>query len=324
MDHHALHPPPPSAGSVTPADSRSAGFVLAIVAWLFSAGVYIAVKWAADDMPPWAMTFWRVSVAGIVLVPLVARQLREIVAAWRAHPVGVVFVGTMGLCLSQGFMFTALTYTNAINAGIIFAASPLLIAILAVPVLGESLRVVQVLAAIVALLGTVVVACRGDPEVLATLDLNQGDVWALGSAVCFACYTVLLRRLKLALSGLPLLVLMLASASLVSAPLYLWELAREGASAISHRGFVAVAYAAIPGGALMYYLYNRSVVALGASTAGVAFYLQTVYIIILADALLGERLAPYHFAGIALIVAGVVAFTWAKAKRKEPAGASQT
>jgi drug/metabolite transporter (DMT)-like permease len=267
-------------------------------------------------MAPWAMTFWRVSIAGLALVPVVARNRGEVVAAWRAHPVGIVVVGALGLSFSQGFMFTALTYTNAINAGIIFAASPLFTAVLAAIVLGEPFGPWRLFSAVVALIGTVVVASQGNPDVLLRFDLNQGDVWALGAALCFACYTVFLRRLKLALSGLPLLALMLAAAAVVSAPLYGWELIHDQRSQVSVDGLIAVAYAAVPGGALMYYLYNRSVVALGAATAGVTFYLQTVFIIVLADILLGERLQTYHVVGIGLIVVGVSVFTLTKAERR--------
>jgi hypothetical protein len=31
----------------------------ATLCWLLSAGVYIAAKWVAAEMPPWALVFWR-------------------------------------------------------------------------------------------------------------------------------------------------------------------------------------------------------------------------------------------------------------------------
>jgi len=59
----------------------------------------------------------------------------------------------------------------------------------------------------------------------------------------------------------------------------------------------------------MYYLFNRSVEALGASKAGVFLYLQTVFVAILAYFFLGERLLPYHLVGAAFILTGVLLVT---------------
>ena len=56
----------------------------------------------------------------------------------------------------------------------------------------------------------------------------------------------------------------------------------------------------------MYYLFNRSVEALGASKAGVLLYLQTVFVAVLACWFLGEHLEAYHFVGAGFIFAGVL------------------
>jgi drug/metabolite transporter (DMT)-like permease len=72
------------------------------------------------------------------------------------------------------------------------------------------------------------------------------------------------------------------------------------------RGYLSLAYAAIPGGALMYFLYNWSIDALGASKAGVFIYTQMVFIAILAYLILGERIELYHIIGAGLIILGVV------------------
>jgi drug/metabolite transporter (DMT)-like permease len=55
----------------------------------------------------------------------------------------------------------------------------------------------------------------------------------------------------------------------------------------------------------MYYIYNRSVEALGAGRASMMLYLQTVFVAILAYLSLGESLHGYDLAGAAFIVAGL-------------------
>ncbi|TJU98291.1 MAG: DMT family transporter, partial [Mesorhizobium sp.] len=78
------------------------------------------------------------------------------------------------------------------------------------------------------------------------------------------------------------------------------------------------AYLAGPGGALMYYLYNKSVETLGASRASMLLYLQTVFVAMLAYLLLGEGLHDYDLVGAAFIVAGIVLATVVKSRPAQP------
>jgi drug/metabolite transporter (DMT)-like permease len=140
------------------------------------------------------------------------------------------------------------------------------------------------------------------------------------AAAFFALYTVLLKRAKFDLERLPLLVVLLGAAALTALPLYVWEMLHDERTALNATGLAALAYAAIPAGALMYYLFNRSIDELGASKAGVLLYLQPIFVAGLAYALLGERLHPYHLAGAALILVGVLLVTLIKPEAPAPAG----
>ena len=160
-----------------------------------------------------------------------------------------------------------------------------------------------------------IIVVRGDLLALLRLDLNPGELFIVGGAICFALYTVLLRKAKFDLARLPLLVVLLAGATSSSFPFYVWEIAHDDRTALNAKGLLALAYTVGPGGALMYYLFNRSVEALGASKAGVFLYLQTVFVAILAFFFLGERLLPYHLFGAGFILAGVVLITLFKPRR---------
>ncbi|HEY5288969.1 MAG TPA: DMT family transporter, partial [Caulobacteraceae bacterium] len=177
--------------------------------------------------------------------------------------------------------------------------------ILARFMLGEAMGPWQAFGSLVALAGMVVIVARGDLGALLALKMNIGELWIVASACCFAVYSVLLRRAKFALDALPLLQLLLCASALVALPLYMWEIFDGERTHLNASGLLALAYVAAPGGALMYYLFNWSVGALGAAKAGVFLYLQTVFVAILAYLLLGERLYLYHFEGAALIVVGV-------------------
>jgi drug/metabolite transporter (DMT)-like permease len=153
------------------------------------------------------------------------------------------------------------------------------------------------------------------------LDLNPGELWIVAGAFFFSLYTVLLRWANFDLQRLPLLVLLLGAAVLTALPFYLFELASDERSTLNASGLIALAYVAIPGGALMYYLFNRSIEALGAARAGVLLYVQTIFIAVLAYLILGEQLQTYHLDGAALNVAGLLLIILLKPKTKAAAKA---
>jgi drug/metabolite transporter (DMT)-like permease len=199
---------------------------------------------------------------------------------------------------------------------LILALMPIITMILARFFLNEALGAQQIVGSVLACAGMATIIARGDLFALVRLDLNAGDLFIVAAAVCFALYTILLRKAKFDLTRLPLLVLLLIGGMISALPFYIWEIMHDERTALNAKGTLALAYAAGPGGALMYYLFNRSVEALGASKAGVFLYLQTVFVAILAYFFLGERLLPYHLVGAGFILAGVLLVTLFKPHKR--------
>ena len=285
-----------------------------MLCWLFSAGVYIAARWANTEMPPWTLCFWRLTLAGAILLPFVHHHFPAMIKLARSRPVGLLTVGGVGLTVCQGLIFTGLHYTDATTAGIIMALAPVMTMILARLILGEALSIWQGVGAVLSLFGMIAIVARGDLAALAGLQVNPGELLILGGAFSFGLYTILLRRLKFDIERLPLLVLLLGAGAIVAAPLYGLELIGDERSALDGKGLLALAYVAVPGGAFMYYLYNRSVDMLGASRAGMMLYLQAAFVALLAYIFLDERLHAYHLVGAAIIVAGLLVANLLKPK----------
>jgi drug/metabolite transporter (DMT)-like permease len=277
-----------------------------VLGWLLSAGVYIAAKWAGPEMPPWTLCFSRLALAFLILLPVVRPHHGKMMALLRSRSLEVFIIGGIGLALCQGTIYVGLNYTDATTAGIIMALSPIITMVLARFVLGEPLGLWKALGALTALAGMLVIVAHGDLGALLRFQFNVGELWIVGSALCWGLYTVLLRRAKFGIELLPTVVLLLAAGALAALPLALWELVSGKHTALEVEGLLALAYMAAPGGALMYYIYNRSVEALGAGRASMLLYLQTVFVALLAYLLLGESLHGYDLAGAAFIVVGLV------------------
>ena len=307
MPHHALLHAVKTAphGTAQNDAQRSQAFGLLVLCWLMAGGVFVAVKWAGSFTPPWTMAFFRMLLATLCLLPFARSRYRDMATQLRAHFVVIILIA-VALAFTQGFLFTGMGYTTAITASIVFSVWPITAIILAALVLGERFTPWQAAGVILCFGGVLVIVTQGDPDKIVNLDFNAGDLWILGAVAGMSIYTVLLKKAKIDLPPLPLLILVLGTAALSSAPLFVWEIFHDARIAVDWHDIFVLAYVGIIGGGLMFLLYNSGVAVLGAAEASVTFYLQALFTAILAYLLLGEKLHLYHVAGIALIASGIV------------------
>jgi drug/metabolite transporter (DMT)-like permease len=154
----------------------------AIVAWGMT-GVLIK----AIDMGAIAIAFWRFLVyATFFSAYLRARGVHVNLSVLRRTLPG-------GLCLAGDVMlfFTAVKYTNIVNATTIGALQPLILAVVAVRLFGETVRRREIIIALVAIAGVVVVVVEsaGTPEWS-----PGGDLAAVGALLCWSAYWVFAKR----------------------------------------------------------------------------------------------------------------------------------
>jgi drug/metabolite transporter (DMT)-like permease len=295
----------PQTAARTPGEKTEAVGLLALC-WLLAAGVFIAVKWSGTYTPPWTLVFFRLLFATLFLLPFVASQYRQMGAQLRQHYKAIFLIGALGLAFTQGIVFTALHHSSAINVSIVFSIWPITTVIIAAVFLGDRLIPLQIFGVFLCFTGVLVIIAQGKPDTIIEMGVNNGDLLVLAAVLCFSFYTVMIKKVVIDLAALPLLVLILGSATLASAPFFIWEIMYDPRITIDWHDIVAIAYVAIPAGGIMYLLFNVGITMLGAAKASVTFYLQTLFTVILAYVLLGEQLHLYHAAGIALIAAGII------------------
>jgi len=115
-----------------------------------------------------------------------------------------------------------------------------------------------------------------------------------------ACVTV-----QLEAAGQPPVSRAVAFGDLVVLPLFVAELLFGRHMAVTPGNVAAIVSVALFSSVLAYIFWNQGVEQVGASVAGLFVHLMPVFGILLAWIFLGERLAAYHVAGIALILSGI-------------------
>lgn len=264
---------------------------------------------ATHVVPPIGLTFWRWTIAFLIILPFAAPGLlthgRRLIADWRRFLV----LGVLGQGISGAVVYYGLQRTGATNASLIYATSPVMVLAIAAVWLGEPIRLRQTLGILVAMAGVMVVLTRGDLDALLHLSLNLGDLLVLTGAVSWSVFTILLRQSR---NPLPVMTSFAANALagvLVLAPFYAWETLAVRPVPVTVATVLSIGGIALFASVLAFIAYQKTIGLMGAAQASTALYLSPLWAAVGSWALLGEGLEPFHLAGAALVLPGLALAT---------------
>jgi drug/metabolite transporter (DMT)-like permease len=284
---------------------------------LFWASNWIIGRALHTEIPPMAMTFFRWLIAIVILAPFAWPHVRRDWPVIRAHWKTMVALGAIGVGTHNGLAYLGLNYTTATNGVILNSFIPVLIIAISWIFLRERLTPIQCGGLLISLTGVLTVVSRGDVDTLLGFRLNVGDLFILLSMLMWAVYTIGLRWRPPGINLLSFLLVIAVVGDLSVVPLVVGEMALGRHVHWSWTVFGALVAVALFSSLLAYIVWNRGVEAVGANVAGLFVHLMPVFGVLLAWLFLGERVAPYHIAGIALILTGIWATSRFGAKHIE-------
>ena len=275
---------------------------LVMLLWAGNSIVGRAVRF---DVPPFTLAFLRWLGATLVLMPFAIGPLRR---DWRALLGGwkiVLLLGVLGIGAFNALLYSGLRHTTATNALLLQAAIPAAVMLLDRVLFGVRSAGWQMVGVTFSILGVVAIVFEGDPAAAMRLHFGLGDVLILAAVVVWAIYTVFLRQ-RPQVGPVSFVAATFAMGVLAMAPLAAWEWAQGMRVHWGGSVFGALAYVALLPSLLSYFLYNWAAGVVGPARAGQAITMMPLFGAFLSAALLGEALHLYHFAGMALIVLGIV------------------
>jgi drug/metabolite transporter (DMT)-like permease len=278
-----------------PADGM---LVAANVIWSLN---YATTKYAFERWSPIAFSGLRFATAGIALAILVR---------WREGGLGVerrdvrlvVVCGIVGIFLNQLTFTYAVDYTAAANVALILASAPAFAAVFAVMLGHERVRPAHWLALGLSLIGVGLVVMGGSN--LSGFSL-RGDLLAVGAALTWAGYTVLLRPLLGRYSAARISALVILIGAVILAPVTVVQVANQDFGSLGGLRWGAWVYSTIGPLLVTNWLYFRARHRVGAARATLYMYLQPFLGAVFAAWLLGEKLVAIQLIGGAVIVGGV-------------------
>jgi drug/metabolite transporter (DMT)-like permease len=280
-------------------------YLIAIIPPLTGAGNFLVAKATAGDIGPMALLYWRWAVAWLVLFPFVIKDCIHNKELLKKHANIIVITALPGIVLFNAFMYTAVQHTTSINASIIANTFPIFIVILSYFILREPISPLKSFGIVLALVGTMFIMTNGEFAKLNGLFDNGGDLIALGGAFLFGCYAVALRYRPKEIKVATFTFATITVGCILIAPLYIWEIVYVKPLVLSLPVVGAILFVAIPVSIIGVISWNISITHLGATTAGLIFYLAPVFNVILAQLFLDEKFTMSHLAGLCLILLGI-------------------
>lgn len=286
--------------------SRSVSpYLLLTLTPLFWAGNWIIGRGLHADIPPMAMTFFRWLFAVLILAPFALRHLRRDWPIIRRNWKVLSVLGAIGVGTHNALAYLGLNYTTATNGVILNSFIPVMIVTLSWVFLHERLTRLQGLGVVISLGGVLTILSQGSLATLLAFRLNVGDLLVILSMAMWSVYTIGLRWRPAGLNVMSFLLVVAVIGNACVVPLWLGEMALGHFVVWTWPNFAALVSVALFSSVLAYLMWNKGVEEVGANVAGLFVHLMPVFGIVLAWLFLGERLAEFHVAGIAFILAGI-------------------
>lgn len=275
------------------------GYFFAICATAIWSGNFIIARGLNESVPPITLAFWRWVVAVIVFLPF---ALKPLIADWQLIKKNIPYLcltSLLGITIFNTLIYFAGHTTTALNLSLISVTFPIFIVILS-RIFFKSLGILLVAS------GVVLLVTKGTLFSLVNISLAIGDLWMLLAAMTFAVYSILLKYKPAQISIMAFQLSTFLLGLIFLFPFYLWEYLTVPHVVFATKTVFSILYVGVFASLMAFVLWNKAVVALGPSKAGLVYYTLPVFSGISAHLFLNEEIRIIHFYSVLLIVSGIL------------------
>ena len=284
------------------------GYFCLILATLFWGGNYMFGKMLSNHIPPLILNFSRWFPAALILLLLFGNRVPSYWQIIRKTWKTLTALAVLGVIIFPVFLYQGLQTTTALNASIYLAVVPIVVIFLNRIAFGDPIRPLVLLGAVISFIGVLWLLSHGQINRLWQLDINRGDLWAIGSSVAWAVYCCVLRLRPAQLSNSVMLTVQVVIAMLLFTPFFLGQLMLTDSAQfanLSTQQYWIIFYLVIGPSILSYAFWNYGMSIVG-GTKGAAFTNATpLFAASLGVLVLGEQFQLYHAISALLIVLGL-------------------
>ncbi len=277
--------------------------LIAVIIWGAS---FVTTKIIVDQMNPLVLVPIR-SLGGALLLFTFIKRRGQWTGIVQGRLLGqLALLGFIGVAFHLSIQAVGLSLTSATNTGWMVSLSPVFIALLAWRFLGETFGLWQRVGFILALAGAmlVIIAKAGRLNIFG-LPSTTGDMLAFISAINWAIFSVISKRIMGQKSPAVMMVHIMAVGFLFTLPLFIGLQGWQEMAGLNLEGWLALAFTVLLVAFLGYFFWYEALDTLQASQLGVFLYIEPLVTVAVAAVLLGEPLRPLALLGGAAILCGV-------------------
>ena len=284
-------------------------FYLSLATFLW-AGNAIAGRVLVGSISPITLSAVRWGLAALLLLPLGWRILKPASALWQNKSRFLV-LGLLGVGSYNVLLYLALQTSTAINVTLIGASMPIWMLLIGAVFYEVKPRLLQLLGAVVSLIGVTVVLTRGEPASLLSMEVVMGDLLIMLATILWAFYSWMISRPGESTERQWPWAEFLMAQVLIG---FLWTMLFEGAEIATGHAFIDLNY--WTGALILFVAIGPSLIAyrcwgLGVNGAGptvAAFFANLIplFTALLSAAILGDPPQLFHGLAFVLIVVGIL------------------
>ena len=282
------------------------GYLFVLAATAIWSGNFIVARILADSVPAVTLVVLRSVVAAAILLPFVARTLRNEIEAIRRHIGYLALTAFLGVTMCNTLLYIAAATSNALNLSLIAIFAPAFTVLFARMFLYDPLTMRRIAGLLPATAGVVFLVTKGQLSRLTSLTFTEGDLWMLGQALSFALYSILVRKKPERLSPMTVLFSLFVLGMVFVLPWFDWRQCGKMLTEFSPTMMGAILYLGVGPSLLAYLCWNESVAIIGPTRAAFVYYCLPLFSGVEGLFLLSEPVSLVHVLSGVLILGGVI------------------
>lgn len=285
----------------------------------FWGGNYVVGHLLVAQADPIILSEARWLFTAILLMALYFNQVKQQWPAMKEAKGTILFLALCGQVLFPVTLYVGLQYTSSLNAAIYLSTTPALVLLINKFIFKEAISSQSIYGVVLSSLGVVYLVLQGDLIHLDTLkNLNRGDMWTMGSAISWALYCAFLRIKPREVGGNAFVAISAVIGAVVLLPLLAFRTLEQSHLDINiylHPGFLTgLAYLIIFPSWLSYLLWNKGILAIGATRGEIYSHLIPLSGGVFSILFLQVPLHSFHLVSALLITLGIGLCSGAKKK----------
>lgn len=295
--------------------SLSTVFYLTL-ATIFWAGNAIAGRVLVGSISPITLSAVRWGLAALILLPFGWKIFKPSSALWQNKSRFLV-LGLLGVGSYNVLLYLALQTSTAINVTLIGASMPIWMLLIGAVLYQVKPTLLQMLGALVSLVGVTVVLTRGEPASLLSMEVVMGDLFIMLATILWAFYSWMISRPGQSTERQwPWAEFLMAQVFIG----FMWTMLFEGVEIATGHAFIdlnywtgaLIVFVAIGPSLIAYRCWGLGVNGAGPTVAAFFANLIPLFTALLSAAILGDPPQLFHGLAFVLIVVGILVSSTAR------------